>query len=422
MPYLIRTINKQLILLNDSSKNGLYSQVLSSTGPSRPMVINRYYPCEYSALIDHHQDLHIVTQSSPEQIIHLHYKNNNLLRQVLLEDPKGIYHFSNFCMVHGKDQVHLFYTAKEPLGNEYQLIHHILCEENKIEPCPILSFPSENLKFSLVTHDDTIFLLYHEIKTQHLIQLMTYQEGQWSKPTTTTSSSFPIEDFNFTINQNSHIHLVYVQEKYGRYHLIYKKHHNNIWSDEVSIYTTAVSLEPCIFTYQQGLWINFVDGGNLEMILSTDNGSTFSKPVPCSLQTDDLQRCHFVSAPNALPASFSCNMVYATLSQPVRIAILSNIDMMALHPDIKPNTELELFLDGAFHLASKQSAPASNVPASSPNLATLEAENQELKQNQEHLISQYNDMAELAKKIQEEGKKWRNKALDLSKGKDEGDI
>ena len=33
------------------------------------------------------------------------------------------------------------------------------------------------------------------------------------------------------------------------------------------------------------------------------------------------------------------------------------------------------------------------------------------------MITQYNEMAELTKKIQEEGKKWRDKALALEKEK-----
>lgn len=416
MPYLIRTHNNQLLLLNYSVKIGLYSQTLSSTGLSRPVIINRSNTSNYSAAIDHNQDLHIITQPSQEQIMHLQYKNNNVTRSIILEDPKGIYNFSNLYTLYAKEHVHLFYTAKQPIGNSCELIHHILCQENKIETSPILSFSSEPLGFRYMAHDDRIFLLYSEISTQYLLQFIMYEGDKWGKPVPVANSSFPIDDFQFCISHNSHIHVVYVQEKYGRYHLVYKKYENNIWSDEKVLHTAATAINPCIFTYHQGLWINFIDNTHLQMILSMDNGNTFSKNVNCSLQTSELERCTFVSAPDALPSSFSCNTLYASLTHPIRTGIISNIDMINFHPDITPNTELELLLDGVFHSLSVKnisSPPPSVTPDNAMDFANLQSENQELKQIQEHMVTQYNDMTELTKKIQEEGKKWRIKALSL---------
>ncbi len=416
MAYLIRTHSVQLILLNHSIKSGLYSQTLSSSGLSRPIIINRSNTPNYSATIDHNQDLHIITQPTQEQIIHIHYKDNNISRSIILEDPKAIYNFSNLYTVYLKEHIHLFYTANQPIGNSCELIHHILFQENKIETSPILSFPSHSLGFRYLAHDDCIFLLYGEMSAQYLLRFIMYQDGKWSKPTAVASSTFPIDDFQFCISSSGHIHVVYIQEKYGRYHLIYKKYENNIWSDETVLHSTASTINPSIFCYHRGLWVNFLDSGHLQMILSMDGGNTFSKNVDCSLQTHELERCHFVSAPNSLPSSFNCNTLYASLTYPIRTGIISNIDMINLHPDIKPNTELELFLDGVFHsLSSKSVSPpqASTGPDTSLDLANINAENQELKQIQEHMVSQYNDMAELTKKIQEEGKKWRAKALSL---------
>ncbi len=416
MSYLIRTNSDQLLLLNQSTKNGLYSQALSSNGLSRPVIINRSNTSNYTATIDHNQDLHIITQPSKEQIIHLHYKNNNVNRSIILEDPKGIYNFSNLYALSSKEHVHLFYTANQPIGDSCELIHHILCQENKIETRPILSFESEHLGFNYMAHDNKIFLLYGEKKETYLLQIISYQDGQWLKPLPVASSPFPIDDFQFCISNEDHIHVVYVQEKYGRYHLIYKKQISNIWSDETILHTSATAIDPCIFTYHRGIWVNFLQNNRLQMILSMDNGNTFSKNVDCSLQSPELERCNFVSAPETLASTFSTNMLYASLTYPIRTGIIANIDMINLHPDIKANIELELLLDGTFHALAAPSRPvpqATISPDHTRDLAHLQAENQELKQIQEQMITQYNDMTDLTKKIQEEGKKWRIKALSL---------
>lgn len=417
MSYLIRTNKDQLLLLNQSVKNGLYSQTLSPNGLSRPVIINRSNTSNYTATVDYNQDLHIITQPSEGQVIHLHYKNNTVTRSIVLEDPKGIYDFSNLYAISTKEHVHLFYTANTPIGDSCELIHHILCQENKIETRPILSFDFSHSGFRYMAHNDHIFLLYGEKKDHYLLQLIIYQENKWCQTIAVATSSFPIDDFQFCISNEGHLHVVYVQEKYGRYHLVYKKQVSGTWSDETILYTSATPMSPCIFTYYRGIWINFMDNNQLQMILSMDNGNSFSKNVDCSLQTPDLERCHFVSGPNILPASFNCNMLYTSLTPPMRTGIISNIDMILLHPDLKPNIELELLLDGAFHsMATTTSRPTpqlATAPDHSVDLANLQAENLELKQIQEQMIAQYNEMTDLTKKIQEEGKKWRIKALSL---------
>lgn len=422
MPYIIRRHNNHLLLVNHSVKNGLYSQTLSANGLSRPMIINRNNTSQYSVAVDHNEDLHIITQPSKEQVMHLHYKDNNITRNIILEDPKGIYNFSNLYAISAKEDVHLFYTANKPIGDSCELIHHILCPENKTEPCPILSFSSSTLGMRYTTYNDTVFLLYGEMSDQYLLQLMTYSDSKWDTPMLVATSSFPIDDFQFCIDHNGLMHLVYIQEKYGRYNLLYKRYNNDIWSDEIIIHTSSSTIHPAIFTYHEGLWINFTDDNKLQMILSMDYGNTFSKNVDCSLQTSELKRCHFISAPKALPETFNCNMLYASLAQSIRAGIISRIDMIHFHPDMKTNTELELFIDGVFHSLSKKITPApASVPGPVPDIpadysadiASLQAENTELKQVQEQMITQYNDMAELTKKIQEEGKRWRDKALAL---------
>ena len=420
MSYLIYTEKKQLLLINHSVKNGLYSQTLSSSGISRPLTIHRNPTSEYSATIDHNYNLHIITKPSPDQVTHLHYKDNNLRRNIILEDPKGIYHFSNLHLLSSKDHVHLFYTANQPIGDSRDLLHHILCLENKIEPCPIMSLSPNNLGFRYMSYNNTIYVLYGDLATEYSLYLMTYKNNQWTPASLISASSFPIDDFQFCIDYQGTMHLIYVQEKYGRYHLIYKKNQNNSWSDETLLYTTSSSIYPSIFSYHQGIWITYKEDNELQMVLSMDGGNKFSQNVKCSLQEGNLKRCHFVSAPDSLPDSFNGNILYAFLIPSIRIGVICQLDMVGLHPDMIPNTELELFLDGIFYSLSQNPAQLAS-PTPSPdvasNLATLKEENEELKKIQQHMIDQYNDMAELTKKIQEEGKKWRSKALDLQEAK-----
>ena len=426
MAYLIYTQKKQLLLINHSAKNGLYSQTLSSSGLSRPLSIHRNPVSQYSATVDNNQDLHIITQPSPEQIIHLHYKNNSLTRNIILEDPKGIYHFSNLHVTALKEHVHLFYTASQPIGESYDLIHHILCQENKSEPYPIMSFSQTHLGFRYLSHKDTIYVLYGDVTDQYSLYLMLYNGNQWESSQLISTSSFPIDDFQLCIDNQDTIHLVYVQEKYGRYHLLYKKKQANIWSDEILLHTVSSSIKPSIFTYHRGLWVTYVDNNQLYMILSMDHGNRFSQSVKCSLQEGELEPCHFICASGTMPDSFNGSLLYALVSPTIRVGVISHIDMIGLHPDISPNTELELFVDGIFYAQhqnpARVSSPTPAVPLApdpdlSSNMALLLSENEQLKQTQQQMIEQYNDMTELTKKIQEEGKKWRSRALAVEQAK-----
>ncbi|NLI89750.1 MAG: hypothetical protein GX366_05010 [Epulopiscium sp.] len=418
MPYLIRMNETQLLLLNHSNNNGVYSQILSSTGLSRPTIISRNPSSNYSATLDDDKNLHILLQPSKEQVIHLHYQDKNVTRNTILEDPKNIYNFSNLKTIHATNQVHLFYTAKKPNEDSYELIHHILCKEDKFETCPILSFSSETLGFRYQCYDGKIFILYGELSDTYCLNIIVYQDNSWTKPIIIKKSTFPIDDFQFCIDNQGRIHIVYVYEKYGRYHLSYKQYFGEGFSDDHSLYSTSTIIYPTIFTYHGGVWINFIGDDKLQMILSMDNGASFSKNVDCSMQTNDLRRCNFLSAPDIFPLNFNCNTIFASLSYPIRSGVISSIDMINFHPDLRPNTELELFIDGIIHTFSGDS-PTTNTPAAPQDIINrikdLEVENNELKQIQENMVQQYNDMAELTKKIQDEGKKWRDKALDLTK-------
>lgn len=424
MAYLIYTQKKQLLFINYSAKSGLYSQTLSPSGLSRPLIIHRNHTSQYSATIDQQQDLHIITQPSSEQIIHLHYKDNQLTRNIILEDPKGIYHFSNLHVVASKEHVHLFYTANQPIGDSCDLIHHILCSESKSEPYPIMSFSPTNLGFRYMTNQNVIYILYSDVSDQYNLYLMSYENNQWAAALLVSSSAFPIDDFQFCMDNLGTIHLVYVQEKYGRYHLLYKRYQNGTWCDEILLHTTSSNMRPSIFTYHRGLWVTYVANNQLQMILSMDGGNNFSQSVACSAQAGELERCNFVWAPGALPDSFNGNMLYTFVSSTMRIGVISPIDMIGLHPDMAPNTELELFLDGVYYSSTQPltQGPAQTLAPPVPDtgsLAALQEENEQLKQTQEQMIAQYNEMAELTKKIQEEGKKWRDKALVLEKEKNQ---
>lgn len=403
MPYLIQLPKDQLLFLNHTTKTGLYSQTLSANGLSRPLIIHRNNTNEYSATLDSDQNLHIVTKPLPDQVIHLFYKGTNLTREVILDDPKNIYHFANLNVSYANARVHLFYTANQPTQNSCELIHHILCQENKIETNPIISFPSTPLGFRYMTQDDNIYILYGELDTHYSLKLLIYKDNTWSLPLQVITSSFPIDDFQFFIDSQGIIHIVYIQEKYGRYHMIYKNQQHNTLSEEILIYTTSSKIYPVIFNYYRGLWVNFIDNSGLQMILSMDNGNTFSSPVACSLQFSEMQRCQFIGFPSPY---FNGSTLYAGISSSIRIGIISCIDMIGLHPDIPANMELELLLDGVFHSRSL-------ISTSSSELDLLRNENNELKLSQNQIIAQYNEMTELTKRIQEEGKKWRTKALAL---------
>ena len=77
--------------------------------------------------------------------------------------------------------------------------------------------------------------------------------------------------------------------------------------------------------------------------------------------------------------------------------------MDGIHFNMTPNTELQLYLNAiknALNLSvSKSALEEENI--------NLKHEILELNQIQRDITNQYNELAELTKRIQEEGKKWR---------------
>jgi predicted nuclease with TOPRIM domain len=90
----------------------------------------------------------------------------------------------------------------------------------------------------------------------------------------------------------------------------------------------------------------------------------------------------------------------------VQLAILSQIDMDEIHPNVLPNTELELYISGLKYLL--ENGASSTIQ---DHYHKLQEENKMLKEIQTNITTQYNQTAELTKKIQIEGKKWRSKHL-----------
>lgn len=139
--------------------------------------------------------------------------------------------------------------------------------------------------------------------------------------------------------------------------------------------TLATSSNPVIFNYHNSLWVTYMDNQKLHAALSVDHGLTFSMPILCSHQ-DNISLYNFFASGNY---ALSASCLYASVSNSIRLPVLASMDVKNIHPNSKPNIELELFFEG-FYLMSNHYKTVSHV---AKELSDLRKEYTEMQQKYE---------------------------------------
>ncbi|NLK98372.1 MAG: hypothetical protein GX272_09910 [Epulopiscium sp.] len=403
MACFLKLRDQSLILVDFNIRNGLYYQVFRKDQPSRPNLLLSNGTHEYTAFLDEKNNFHVIAKNTRNQIIHLKESADKITKEVLLDDPNNTFKIDNIYAISVKNQIHLFYYADHPSTKTPELIYHLV-NDPLAAPRPIETLYSRSINYDCIRNNGDLYLAVIVKKEDtYSIDLKHFEDYKDLSLQTSTpvSSEFPIVYCKVCMDKNGILHLIYVQEQYGKFQLIHKCKDRE-WSKENLLYSCGYPIKPIIFIYNDALWINWNENGIIKAILSVDHGNSFSKPIRASIEDPDISLHSYDAEPEASP-SLICNQLYGVTYPTPKFAVLHSLDMDGIHFNMTPNTELQLYLNAiknALNLSvSKSALEEENI--------NLKHEILELNQIQRDITNQYNELAELTKRIQEEGKKWR---------------
>ncbi|NLM13289.1 MAG: hypothetical protein GX209_06050 [Epulopiscium sp.] len=404
MSCFLKLRDQSLILVDFNIRNGLYYQVFKKNHPSRPHLLLSNGTHEYTAFLDEKGHFHVIVKNSRNQIIHLKETSDQIIKEVLLDDPNNTFNIDNIYAISAKNQIHLFYYADHPSTKTPELIYHLV-NEPLTTPKPIATLYSRSINYDCIRNHGELYLAMivkkEDIYSIDIKHFENFKDLSF-QTSTPVSSEFPIIYCKLCIDTNGIMHLIYVQEQYGKFQLMHQCKDKE-WSKENLLYSCGYPIKPVIFLYNDALWINWNENGIIKAILSVDQGNSFSKPILASIEDSDIT-LHSYDADPESSHSLICNQLYGIAYPSPKFAVLHSLDMDGIHFNMTPNTELKLYLNAIKNTlnlsVSKSALEEENI--------NLKNEILELHQIQQNITNQYNELAELTKKIQEEGKKWRD--------------
>ncbi|NLK21093.1 MAG: hypothetical protein GX308_03170 [Epulopiscium sp.] len=404
MSCFLKLSNQGLVVVDYSPRNGLYYQTFMEEKVSRPNLLLSNGSYEYTALFDENDDFHVIAKNNRNQILHLRQSSDKILKDIVLDDSNNEFKISNLSALALNNQIHLFYYADHPSEQTPELIHHVI-KEPLSTPQTLGTLYSRNLNYDLIKHKKTLILTMINKDEQDFsinVNSLGNNKGQWEHLFTPVTSAFPITYCKLTVDAKGLYHLIYIQEQYGQYQLLYK-YMNREWSKSELLYSCGYPFQPVFLVYRDSLWINWIENNICKAILSVDGGVSFSAPIHTSMQDSDIS-LHSLSICHGLESSLICNQLYGISSPIPKFAVLNSMDMDGIHSNISPNTELKLYLN---NIKNQLKISVSKTKLEEEN-ATLKEQLEYLNQIQLEITDKYNELADLATKIQDEGKKWRN--------------
>ena len=107
------------------------------------------------------------------------------------------------------------------------------------------------------------------------------------------------------------------------------------------------------------------------MMLSIDDGQSFSTPTPCSIQNNVYRS--FFSTQRVSP--FIGQELYASIGSTLKLCTLAMLDFPRFHSDSHPAPELELLIEGfllSLENSKAQILPSVSSPLSSQSSSTID--------------------------------------------------
>ncbi|PHV70942.1 hypothetical protein CS063_07940 [Sporanaerobium hydrogeniformans] len=363
MSFLLHS-NHTFLLVNQNNKYGLFCQLFTASGITRPLSLQPSATNYYHATLDATGNPHIVNLPTSSRLTYFCYENNHFTKKNILElSPDDM--TLSWPLIHYMDgQIHLFYLTYKVATRTYAFVHSLLgslATETLFESTIV----PQAFKSTIVAGKIYIFYtLFQEAYCMRCIEFTPSTLEQYTLLTT----SMPLIDYSFCIHEDT-IHLCYVTQNVSQYTLFYAQPLKN----QITSIGTYTSLPlPTLFWYYHHLWLNTLVDHKLFVQLSIDGGQSFSLAVPSSLQGATTRHTFISSEVHTL----AIHEVYASTQNAIRISILAALDVEHIHFDIELPVELELLLEG-LRLSNASHAHASTLAAENielkAKLASLEA-------------------------------------------------
>lgn len=401
MAYLLFNDNNNTLI--NKVGESIYLKTYPQKYTQKTNILAKSIYNDYCASIDNKNKIHLVYKTTQNSILHLHGKDSSFTSNILLDDSDNSYKITNLHIL-SKEKSYLFYAAFNPFENTTDLIFHNF-EESSNSPQSLFSLPSLNSKYQSSIYGNYIYLLSCVLNNNsYELNLYSYNivESTWDNYKNIITSEYPITDFSYVLH-NDTVHITYVVDKFGHSTLYYGQYENNKFF-EIEIIALGQKINPIIFIYNGIIWINYFTSQILYSSFSNNGGLTFSKPIKCTLQNNVIINIYLYGYKSK---NLIGNAFLGYIDHQPNIAVLSQIDVDQILFYSTANTELkEVF---------KNPTTQSEEVSKNNRVEELEREINNLKEMQKSITQQYNDLANFARDVQYEGKKWRKKYQKLSK-------
>ena len=333
MSFLFNYSN-QFSLVDNNSKYGVFCQLYTHSGMSRPIQIQAQNNQDYHATMDKAGQIHVLSMPSRYQISYFNYDAGHYSKKTIVENATETYTFSNPIIHTLEEALHIFYLSNKVGSNTYAIVHQVL-NDSSVETLLETTYSLHELKSYVF--DDSIYIFYVIQNNDYLLKCLKITKDS-KKDLTLFASKLPICDYCVCLSENL-IEVTYVAALHGKYQLIY---YNSRANSLKILCNTLTPSNPSIFWYYGYLWISYLEDNKLRTILSIDEGNSFSAPILCTIQ-NTTRRFICMVLKNC---SLRCTELYASISNVVHLNTLFFIDFEQIHPDSKVSLELELLIEG----------------------------------------------------------------------------
>lgn len=394
MPFLLSKNNTSNLLI-DKTGESIYYRHYPSKFNQRAVVIAKSTSNEYAASLDEYNNIHIIYKNSNHSLVHLYENNNKFEKKILLDDFNNAYQISNLKYIYYRKNF-LFYCAHNPYEKTSDLIFHSFMQNEYSEPQSLISIPNLSSPYECVLYNDIIYLLCQLQNNDGSYELNLYQyninKSTWNEYETIVTSPSPFTSYSLCIKKNN-IHVTYEKIESSLNKIYYICSKDDKWEIPVEIHSSISKLSPVIFTYNNIIWINFKENNQLKNSLSSNDGFSFTTPQLCSSQSKEATFYYFYGYKSN---NLSGNKFYGYINKYPILAVLSQVDTDNILLSSNSNLEIKSIIENF-------------TTTDGYNNTTLKQEIEQQKEIQENISTQYNNLAKMAKELQEQAKMWKTK-------------
>ena len=357
MPFLLR-ISDGFIIVDEKPKQGVFYQLYNKDGFQRPIMISPGSCLSYSVTLDPQDTLHVVIESSNHQVTYYCFSPSAPSKRLVLEDSRSMYLFENISIQWFENEPHLFYTVIHPNGLNRSLVHQTLSATSPHLENLATSLP---LRTSITYYmmNSTLYIVYPNYEESYCLNMLTFT-NQEKNITTLVRSPIPIIDWNMCKHQDT-LYLLYKADQYGHanFYLI-----NLATGENLPLPLPENATAPVLLSYLDTLWIHYESNNHYYTLLALPENQTFSSAISSSLQSHVNAYTYI----DLLHEDFDASVIYASLSNTLRLSTIADLDIRNIHPDLTNKDELALFLE-AINFRKPQLVQSSPPPiASNPNI------------------------------------------------------